>query len=256
MTQQKQKIHITLPPEIIHLRAHTLGRYKRQAYLDLIRDWCGSIAGKHILKTDLHEEAYGSDMFLFDLITADNCVCAVDLSRDTTKRAQDRAHACGVSAENFVTADVRSLPYPTDFFDIIISSSTLDHFPESDLRLSLHELKRVLKPGGMMLLAVHNQHNVKWQLGRFLRLVPDDIELYTLPQINQVAQDCGFTVRSDRAIVHTPSALNTVLLFLRPLLGLKITAAIAQRGIAAFTRAAKDPHGYSTASYIALRLTN
>lgn len=244
-----------LPPDLVHLRAQAIGRYKRAAYLELIHDWCGDIRDKTILKTDLHEEAYGSDMFLFDFMVADNRVHAVDLAPRTIRYAQQRAHTYNVDASRFITADVRSLPYPADMFDIIISSSTLDHFPETDLRAALLELYRVLKPNGILLLAVHNQHNLNWQLGRLLRVMPQDIELYTLPQITKVSKDCGFTVRNDRAILHIPSRLTTVLFLLRLLVGIKMAAVIAHRGVEAFNQTAKDPRGYSTASYIALRLT-
>ena len=244
---------IALPPCLMQLHADAIGRYKRQAYLTLIEDWCGSITGKTILKTDLYEEAFGSDMFLFDFM-ADNRVSAIDLSPTTTRYAQLRAQTYQVDASRFITADVRCLPYPADTFDLIISSSTLDHFPEADLRISLTELRRVLKPEGILLLAVHNQHNINWSLGRFLHVVPQDVELYTLPQITRVSKDCGFQVRSDRGIVHIPSRLTTILLLLRLLFGVKMAAVIAHHGIAAFMRTTKSPNGYSTASYIALRL--
>lgn len=254
-TPRQQKRYIPLPPDLVRLRAEAVGRYKRQAYLELIHDWCGQITGKTILKTDLHEEAYGSDMILFDFMAATNRVYAVDLSPRTIRYAQHRAQTFKVDASRFITADVRSLPYPADMFDIIISSSTLDHFPEADLRISLRELYRVLKPDGVLLLAVHNQHNMNWHLGRLLRVMPQDIELYTLPHITKVSKDCGFNVQKDRAIVHIPGRLTTVLLILRLVVGVKMAAAIAHRGIAAFMHTTKDSHGYSTASYIALRLT-
>jgi SAM-dependent methyltransferase len=188
-------------------------------------------------------------------MAADNQVHAVDLSPRTIRYAQSRAQTHKVDASRFITADVRSLPYPADMFDIIISSSTLDHFPEADLRVSLQELYRVLTPGGVLLLAVHNQHNLNWQLGRFLRMMPQDIELYTLPQITRVSKDCGYTVRNDRAILHIPSRLTTVLFLLRLVVGVKMAAVIAHRGVEAFMQTAKHPRSYSTASYIALRLT-
>jgi SAM-dependent methyltransferase len=245
---------IILPPDLQHLRSHAVGPYKRQAYLELIQAWCGPLTDKTILKTDLYEEAYGSDMFLFDFMAADNRVYAVDLSPTTTRYAQRRAQTYKVDASRFITADVRALPYPDNLFDLIISSSTLDHFPEADLRISLRELHRVLQPEGILLLAVHNQHNINWQLGRLLRLLPHNTELYTLPQITKVSKDCGFNVQKDCALLHIPSRLTTTLVILRLLLGVKRATALAHRGIAAFMRTT-DPNGYATASYIALRLT-
>ena len=43
-------------------------------------------------------------------------------------------------------------------FSLIISTSTLDHFPEIDV--ALKELYRVLKPKGVIILTLHNKTNL------------------------------------------------------------------------------------------------
>jgi ubiquinone/menaquinone biosynthesis C-methylase UbiE len=53
----------------------------------------------------------------------------------------------------FQTTDVLKLPFPNNYFDKIYSIAVLHHIPSEELRLkSLEEAKRVLKPGGFLIL--------------------------------------------------------------------------------------------------------
>ena len=56
---------------------------------------------------------------------------------------------------NFQIADVLTLPFSDNFFDKVYSISVLHHIPSKDFRLQyLKESKRVLKPGGILILRV------------------------------------------------------------------------------------------------------
>jgi len=53
----------------------------------------------------------------------------------------------------FQTADILKLPFPNNYFDKVYSIAVLHHIPSEELRLkSLKEAKRVLKPGGILIL--------------------------------------------------------------------------------------------------------
>jgi SAM-dependent methyltransferase len=74
------------------------------------------------------------------------------------------AQACTPHA---VVAANEALPYPSNYFDTILSHETLEHV--SDDRASAHELVRVLKPGGRLAIFVPNRwyffetHGHYWQ---------------------------------------------------------------------------------------------
>ncbi len=48
----------------------------------------------------------------------------------------------------------RGLPYPDNTFDVVYSSHTLEHFSHGDGKRFIAEMHRVLKPGGIIRLAV------------------------------------------------------------------------------------------------------
>lgn len=57
----------------------------------------------------------------------------------------------------FQVANVLNIPFPSNFFDKIYSLAVLHHIPSKTFRLQfLKEAKRVLKPGGLLILTVWN----------------------------------------------------------------------------------------------------
>lgn len=57
----------------------------------------------------------------------------------------------------FQVADALNLPFPDNFFDKVISIATFHHIPSKEFRIRfLEEAKRVLRPGGILILMVWN----------------------------------------------------------------------------------------------------
>lgn len=58
---------------------------------------------------------------------------------------------------HFQIADALNLPFPDNFFDKVISIATFHHIPSKEFRIKfLNEVKRILKPGGILILTVWN----------------------------------------------------------------------------------------------------
>src|SRR4030043_722081 len=63
---------------------------------------------------------------------------------------------------NFQAADGLSLPFSDNFFDKLLSIAVLHHIPSKELRIHfLKEAKRILKPGGILILTVWNFKEIK-----------------------------------------------------------------------------------------------
>lgn len=89
-----------------------------------------------------------------------------DQANNYSSATQRNAYIEGVADRVEVkTADMRDLPFPENHFDIITSNWTVHNLDaESDRQKTLHEISRVLKPGGVLVLAdiVHQVEYVKY----------------------------------------------------------------------------------------------
>ncbi|MFC1630003.1 class I SAM-dependent methyltransferase [Patescibacteria group bacterium] len=67
----------------------------------------------------------------------------------------------------FLVADAFQLPFPDNYFDKVFSIAVLHHIPSKELRLQfLKEVKRILKPKGLLIFTVWNLWNKRsaWKL--------------------------------------------------------------------------------------------
>ena len=72
----------------------------------------------------------------------------VDMEQSQVDLAREAARANGCSNAIFHVADVTALPFEDSFFDVAHCHNVLLHIPGTDSALS--EVKRVLKPGGLI----------------------------------------------------------------------------------------------------------
>jgi len=61
----------------------------------------------------------------------------------------------------YVVADARLLPFDNDSFDIVFSYSVLQHFSVENVKLTLQEIKRVLKHKGLSVIQMANKYGVR-----------------------------------------------------------------------------------------------
>jgi SAM-dependent methyltransferase len=115
-----------------------------------------------------------------------------------------------------VVADVRRLPFSAGMFDCVFSDSTLDHFDSvGDIQQSLHELIRVLRPGGTLLLTMDNPRNpIVWlrnlwpEFWRRLGLVPYMVGVTcSAPRLIHLLKAAGFEIHTIGTILHSPRVL-------------------------------------------------
>jgi SAM-dependent methyltransferase len=78
-------------------------------------------------------------------------VTGVDISPEAVAEAKSRF---GKFAEALVQADLRDLPLDDDSFDVVVSFETIEHVKEPEKALA--ELRRVLKPDGVLVISSPN----------------------------------------------------------------------------------------------------
>jgi demethylmenaquinone methyltransferase/2-methoxy-6-polyprenyl-1,4-benzoquinol methylase len=86
-------------------------------------------------------------------------VYGVDLSPKMLEKARRRVSAAGYANLDLQEADARQLPFPDGTFDVLYNSYMLDLIPLGDLPVVLREFRRVLKPGGRLVLVNMSKEN-------------------------------------------------------------------------------------------------
>lgn len=229
-----------------------LPRTRRQLFLRaygdavnrrLLEDWLPA-RGTRVLKTDLFEEAIGEGLapLLLDRFAQ---VDAIDVSRAVVNEAA-RRHS-GIDA---VCCDVRELPFEDDAFDVVVSTSTLDHFETTaEIGVALRELGRVTVRGGILVVSLDNLANPLVALRNALPfpwmqrvgLVPHYVGASCRPrELEQLLRAEGFDVQATTAVMHVP----------------RVLVLAAGRGLdtlLGFERAARWPSRFLTGQFVAAR---
>jgi ubiquinone/menaquinone biosynthesis C-methylase UbiE len=83
-------------------------------------------------------------------------VTGLDATPLFLKRAREQAAGAGVEVM-YVEGDMRSLPWPDESFDRVVNWFTsFGYFPDNQNRRVLKEARRVLRPGGKLLIENNN----------------------------------------------------------------------------------------------------
>lgn len=98
-------------------------------------------------------------------------VIGLDLAEGTLGQARARVQAEDLPV-NCVIGDVEALPFDDGSFDLVLANYMLYHVP--NLEQAIAELRRVLRPGGMLLAATNGEGHMRdlWRLEEqaFIRL--------------------------------------------------------------------------------------
>jgi SAM-dependent methyltransferase len=187
-----------------------LRRYSDAVHRPLLDRWLPERIGT-LLKTDLFDEAYGDGLLPWLRRRAD-AIVGVDVAGEV--RARARARHPGLTSAG---ADVRTLPFSSGAFDLVVSNSTLDHFTRpADIDRALAEIHRVLRPGGRLIVTLDNAANpaiairnrVPFGVWQRLRLVPYYVGATHGPRgLRQALQGAGFEILEESTLMHVPRLL-------------------------------------------------
>ena len=87
-------------------------------------------------------------------------VCGIDISPDMIGMSSGRPMPPGSAPVEFVKGGVEQIPYPDGTFDAAVSTQVLEYV--TDIPRALAEIRRVLRPGGRVLLLDTDWDSVVW----------------------------------------------------------------------------------------------
>jgi SAM-dependent methyltransferase len=227
-----------------------LRTYSDAVNLALLDCWLPSQCGR-VLKTDLFDEAVGVGLAPF-LQGRASSVSAIDVSERAIAAALLR-HS-GIVAER---ADVRATPFDDETFDVVVSNSTLDHFADvSEIASALHELARVLRRDGLLVVTLDNPSNPLVALRSLLpQAALRGLGLTHYPlgatcgarQLSALLREAGFAVESQGTLMHFPRIV------LRGLAKIISSETTLVRAAMAFERLEAAPTRRVTGQFVAAR---
>ena len=169
------------------------------------RSQLGKLDGQTVV-----EAACGRGQFLAWLKKNGARAVGVDISFGALEIAKARMNGNG-EAPALLCGDGQALPLKSASADVVVSCETLEHVPEP--RAFLRELRRVLRPGGTLILTTENYLNI-WGLYRLYVAArrrrynsgdcPQPIEQWMFsPSTRQIIRGAGFRiVRTDGESHH------------------------------------------------------
>lgn len=183
--------------------------YMRAVYGRLIHNWFSTLT-EACLKTDLFEEAISEEGPLQDLGPQ---ALGLDASFEVVQGARLNFGKRG-AWPSLLVGDLRHIPLKSGALPAILSGSSLDHFADAaEIAVSLAELRRILAPGGTLIITFDNPHNpVVWLRNHLpfawlnrIGLVPYYVgPTYTRQQGLQQLSALGFSVTDVTAVAHAP----------------------------------------------------
>jgi len=162
---------------------------------------------RHISSGRLLDAGCGTGLISRRLRTTFPRIVGADLSLGMLRHARERGQIV-------IEANLDSLPFKDQVFDGLFSFKVLAHIP--DLSRTLMELKRVVKPGGTLVLEFYNPRSLrglkkKFRLRHRVAADTDETEIYTafhsLPAIRKILP-AGLVVEEVKGVmIFTPMAI-------------------------------------------------
>ena len=151
-------------------------------------------------------------------INPDGVTFGLDLSPNMAARTQARArrHYPGVEA-HCGAVDVRHMPFRAASFDSVMCCYLLELLDEPDIRLTLHEISRVLRPGGnfSLILIGQNVEMFNRVYGVAGRLVPAFWGRQVEQAVPDMVQEAGLEILKNHFVRQTGYP-SRVVIFRKP----------------------------------------
>ncbi len=137
-------------------------------------------------------------------------VYGIDIAPLTIEEAKKKTRKMGIKNVEFSVEDAYTLPFNSNMFDVAICNSSLHNMMEPQKALS--EMKRVLKPGGMLIATVvgigeSSKFKIAMTIFKFITKFPVFHKLNLDESANMIAGS-GFTIMNKEKIKHPEDKMS------------------------------------------------
>ncbi|MBT5470902.1 MAG: methyltransferase domain-containing protein [Nitrospina sp.] len=123
--------------------------------------------------------------------------------------------------EEIKQSPLDNLPYEDNWFDVVLCNQVLEHIPED--KKVLLEFKRVIRPGGLLILGVPNEGcALAWfrnhMIQRSILKLTDHVNFYTQKSVSRILTDSDFEIlKIEKAGIFLPHlTLNYLISITKP----------------------------------------
>lgn len=139
-------------------------------------------------------------------------IAALDIDSAVLDIARRKATEAGVVGISFVQGSASMLPFDDATFDCIASSLVIHHLTLENKQWALRECQRVMRPGGMLLIAdfAAPRSAYAWAVSALVRHL-EEVEDNVRGRLPGLIADAGFT--GIEALAHFGSILGTLTVY-------------------------------------------
>ena len=126
-------------------------------------------------------------------------ICGIDISDSMLAIANTRANVPGGPGIELELGSATNIPHPVESFDVVVSTQVFEYV--DDVPAALDEVRRVLRPGGRVVLLDTDWDSVVWRssddarMGRVLTAFEEHLADPHLPRrLGDVLEKSGFTL--------------------------------------------------------------
>ncbi|HET9986409.1 MAG TPA: methyltransferase domain-containing protein [Longimicrobiales bacterium] len=120
----------------------------------------------------------------------------VDFAPEAVATAREVAAAEGVRGATFVEGDATALPLPPESLDVVLAADVTEHLDDATLAAVLAEARRVLRPGGTLVLYTPEASHIFERLRNLgaMRQDPSHIGIRSAGELAGVVRRAGLDV--------------------------------------------------------------
>lgn len=170
--------------------------YLRRIQWEIIESYLEPRRGEYIL-----DVACGDGYYSRKMAASGARVAAIDLEPSRIRNARTYHNVPGV---DYWLADAEALPFPDRTFDKVVSVCALEHF--HDPQSAITEMRRVLKPGGILVLHVDSftYRNISPELREHHRVNYYVQNFFSIDSLGKLLRNASFSIDKYKYAFNSP----------------------------------------------------